>query len=96
LPEGYALWTTTTDGNGEKIIGAGLPNITGTFQGGASANTETSGVFTKTNGENGYGGSGTKFAKYTFDASANGTTLYGRSNTVQPPAYCIFAWKRTA
>ena len=96
LPEGYALWTTQQNAYGGTIIGAGLPNIIGTFQGGASANTETSGVFTKETGGNGYGGSGTKFAKYTFDASANGTTLYGRSNTVQPPAYCVFAWKRIA
>ena len=98
LPEGYALWTTTTDGYGGTIISAGLPNITGTFQGGASANTESSKAFTNTGaGGNGYGGSGTKFAKYSFDANTGATTqgIYRDDvTTVQPPAYRVFAWRR--
>lgn len=95
LPEGYALWTTTTNGHGGTIIGAGLPNITGTFQGGAKANTKTSGAFIKdSTNSNGYGGSGTYFCDYSFDASAS-NSLYGMSNTVQPPAYCVFVWRRT-
>jgi hypothetical protein len=94
LPEGYALWTGHS--NGGTIIGAGLPNITGTFQGGAKANNKTSGAFIKdSTNSNGYGGSGTYFCDYSFDASAS-NSLYGMSNTVQPPAYIVYAWKRIA
>lgn len=86
---------------------AGLPNITGrrvaSWGGGDYSgrgyvtgcfkqDTDTS-YSTTTNGENWNGdGNGTGFA---FDASLS-NPIYGKSNTVQPPAYIVRAWVRTA
>lgn len=86
---------------------AGLPNITGrrvaSWGGGDySGRGYTTGCFkqntdtsypTTTNGENWNGdGNGSGFA---FDASLS-NPIYGKSNTVQPPAYIVRAWIRTA
>lgn len=44
---------------------------------------------------------GTQFAKplqddkVSFDASRS-SSIYGKSTTVQPPAYALIAWRRTA
>lgn len=79
---------------------AGLPNITGkvpttTF---GSRYNETSGAFSlgsklTNNGEN----SNSYFLSYYafFDASSS-NAIYGRSSTVQPAAYYVHIWRRTA
>lgn len=79
---------------------AGLPNITGkvpttTF---GSRYNETSGAFSlgsklTSNGEN----SNSYFLSYYafFDASSS-NAIYGRSSTVQPAAYYVHIWRRTA
>ena len=79
---------------------AGLPNITGkvpttTF---GSRYSETSGAFSlgsklTNNGEN----SNSYFLSYYafFDASGS-NAIYGRSSTVQPAAYYVHIWRRTA
>ena len=79
---------------------AGLPNITGkvpttTF---GSRYNETSGAFSlgsklTSNGEN----SNSYFLSYYafFDASGS-NAIYGRSSTVQPAAYYVHIWRRTA
>jgi hypothetical protein len=80
-------------------IEAGLPNITGTAsQDNDSGFANTfSGVFYN-------GGNTTHFAttgegNYSnvlgFDASRS-NSIYGNSNTVQPPAYVVNIWRRTA
>ena len=66
LPEGKALWTTTTEGTGGDTIAAGLPNIGGKFYvGGNSVSTSESsrvggairgGGNSNINGEKGGGG----------------------------------------
>ena len=85
-------------------IEAGLPNITGSFTSqftisqknngtttGAlrTYNTSTSGYFGSEIPDNlwGYG--------FSFDASLS-NPIYGNSTTVQPPAYCVNIWRRTA
>lgn len=98
---GRALWTS--DGtNANTTIEAGLPNITGKFSvvrranwenednGGAFKRDSTwsAGVDGSTTGDN-WGG------KYSFDASRS-SELYGASETVQPPAYIVNVWRRTA
>ena len=93
LPEGYALWTATSGAGG--IIAAGLPNITGSFViGGNKDARSASGAFSK--GETGYrsnyGGANDGY-DYNFNASSL-NSIYGNSDTVQPPAYKIYAWKR--
>lgn len=81
---------------------AGLPNITGrrvALWGGEDDNGLTGcfksdkdpNVPSTTNAEN-YFGQGTGFK---FDASLS-NPIYGSSNTVQPPAYMVRAWVRTA
>lgn len=79
---------------------AGLPNITGSFPTTTygSRHNETSGAFSlgskiTSNGEN----SSQSFNSYYafFDASGS-NAIYGRSSTVQPAAYYVHIWRRTA
>lgn len=101
LPEGYALWTTTTANTGGKTISAGLPNITGYFNDNGHANngsaTGVSGAFYNASDNNAKSNNGAASDGYQigFDASLS-NPIYGSSSTVQPPAYRIYAWKRTA
>ncbi len=110
LSEGYALWTTTTSGQGGQTIAAGLPNITGEFhyetttQEDDISKPHIKGAFTAhamDNGEAVYGDDGNG-SYYKFNAAKGETRLdgtisnriYGKSDTVQPPAIKVFAWKR--
>lgn len=104
-----ALWGG--DGtNGNTTISAGLPNITGTFGVGPYAETPsislrstyTSGAFgsagmdiSAPNNVQGAGGYGTYPRGTGFDASRS-SSIYGNSTTVQPPAYRVNVWRRTA
>lgn len=97
-----ALWTG--DGtNGNTTIAAGLPNITGRRDVviNTRATTQSGALYS----ENQMAGSG--YAEYTsgeqrfhaspllFDASKS-NSIYGSSNTVQPPSYVVNVWRRTA
>lgn len=106
LPPNLCLQTGDASEAGNQRS-AGLPNITGrrvaSWGGGDYAgrgyttgcfkqNTDTSYPAT-TDGENWNGeGKGSGFA---FDASLS-NPIYGRSNTVQPPAYIVRAFVRTS
>lgn len=108
LPANNALWTTAiSSANAGTTISAGLPNIQGQLDMRATYNAET---FYNASGalKNLDGGSGTKWAngfslhstsknldRITFNASSS-NSIYGKSSTVQPPAYRIYAWKRKA
>lgn len=85
---------------------AGLPNITGAvlpadpnFLWGAG--TKASGAFKDAaNSTNSYhigqgSWSGSRSNGFTFDASWS-SSIYGASSTVQPPAFFVYIWKRTA
>jgi hypothetical protein len=92
----HALWTT--DGtNANTTIEAGLPNITGAFTGlSAALSAFEGGCFY--NGGNLYGGEvypGGANNSIGFDASRS-SSIYGNSSTVQPPAYRVNVWRRTA
>ena len=105
---GQAGSGTTTQSNyanakANTTIAAGLPNITGVgmrvspeiFNNkGCSGAIYASGSNTGGGGENGdrgfnYGGG------FNFDASRS-NSIYGKSSTVQPPAYVVNVWRRTA
>lgn len=94
-----ALWTG--DGtNGNTTIAAGLPNITGTWKsygmsiGGGTI--EATGALTQTeNNFQGSDGYGSNKGGIGFDASLS-NAIYGNSDTVQPPAYVVNVWRRTA
>lgn len=85
---------------------AGLPNITGTIWNFTYSSIEAAqqkyqceeGAFKRSNKHEGvgYGSSGiTGYDGFTLDASRS-NPIYGASDTVQPPAYMIRAWVRTA
>lgn len=84
-------------------VEAGLPNITGTADGGVlSMSTPSSdgafgGKYYNTTTRHGGGDKGDWFSTYdrTFDASKS-NAIYGRSNTVQPAAYYVYIWHRVA
>ena len=112
LPAGTALWTTATaSGDAGGTIAAGLPNITGTWTTAWNQanrgfhSLSTSGAFYDSYSAGLHDGagriqgtdennSGTRGFPW-FDASRS-NSIYGNSNTVQPPAYKIYAWRRTA
>lgn len=98
LPSGKSL--QTTDSGAGKLIEAGLPNITGsvgendgTLRRGLSG--DFTGSFKRGVGNSRYSGSFSGQTGYVleFDASRC-SPIYGNSNTVQPPAYTVFAWLR--
>ena len=98
----------SSDGHvpGTKIE-PGLPNITGSLT--ETAGTKSTGGFynvrNERNGALGFGendlGSGPSWSDHSdafpliFDASMS-NDIYGASDTVQPPAYVVAYWQRTA
>ena len=84
-------------------VNAGLPNITGTANGGVlsmvtpSSDGAFGGKYYDTSSRHGGGDRGDWFSTYnrTFDASKS-NPIYGASNTVQPAAYYVYIWHRVA
>ena len=96
VSSGKALWTG--DGtNGNTTIAAGLPNITGSFKADAYSSSAASGAFTRTGTTNdpSVANWGATLRTYDFNASRS-SSIYGNSSTVQPPAYVVNVWRRTA
>lgn len=102
VASGKALWTGNGV-NGGTTIAAGLPNITGTFcadvslSGGGTGEDDT-GALTREevsyylfSAEN----VRSHHFRHTLDASSL-NPIYGNSTTVQPPAYVVNVWRRTA
>lgn len=100
LPASVCLQTADTTHGAGTTIDAGLPNITGSFYGDmVSRDTSVTGT-----GAFRFGGGKGNFTigstynlntGFTFDASRS-SAIYGKSTTVQPPAYALIAWRRTA
>ena len=108
VSSGKALWTG--DGtNGNTTINAGLPNVTGYFdyaigsyhdvglkgKSGAFTNSTATRTVSSYRGYDDSVDSVTKAARVEFDASSS-NAIYGGSSTVQPPAYVVNVWRRTA
>lgn len=99
VSSGKALWTGTGyDAN--TTIEAGLPNITSNGVGDFSGrpNATQSGALSVVNlGGDNVRGVGTSWYKLRvmMDASKS-NAIYGKSTTVQPPAYVVNVWRRTA
>lgn len=98
VSSGKALWTGTGS-NGGSTIEAGLPNITGS-QSGVDARvpmTSLGALYTTTDSSNNrLPNNGTYTTSIiNFDASLS-NPIYGNSDTVQPPAYVVNVWRRTA
>ena len=93
VSSGKALWTG--DGsNGNTTIAAGLPNITGGFRGLNSGTASGAFQFGNTVTTDWITGGG-NLREVSFDASRS-NSIYGASSTVQPPAYVVNVWRRTA
>jgi hypothetical protein len=98
-----ALWGGNGS-NGNTTIAAGLPNITGKINiGGTEVGTYNSngvlyqdGNYKSSNANAGnYSTVNRDIPTLAFDASRS-SSIYGNSNTVQPPAYRVKVWRRTA
>lgn len=88
--------------NANTTIAAGLPNITGTFNTisgyESSIASGTANCFQQTTSFNAISTAGDTLytrGSVTFNAS-DSNSIYGNSNTVQPPAYVVNIWRRTA
>lgn len=94
------IWGASDTHPAGTTIEAGLPNITAkvTSQYGIF-NADSEGAFYFTDGAN-YkyptsGQGGALIHDLRFSASRS-NSIYGASNTVQPPAYCMYIWRRVA
>ena len=88
-----ALWGGNGS-NGNTTIAAGLPNITGSHGGADSNSRWVNGCFYDAGGATSGDGHGGGWS-IGFDASRS-SSIYGQSSTVQPPAYVVNIWRRTA
>lgn len=105
------IWGASDTHPAGTTLEAGLPNITGEFvaalRNGFDSYTKTKiiGAFYangSTDNDDNYNSLGghpngipSGIAPFGFDASRS-NSIYGASNTVQPPAYCMYIWRRVA
>ena len=93
--------------SGSQIAGntveAGLPNITGTIDSlvvNEDVTATASGALTVTNQTDtkgwGWEGDGSNHRYKVGLNASKSSAIYGKSSTVQPPAYLVNIWKRTA
>lgn len=96
---GRALWLG--DGsNANTTIAAGLPNVTGAlgWRTGKVENNSATGAFSGSGNSGGNDATASNhgcFTSVSFNASRS-SSVYGNSTTVQPPAYVVNVWRRTA
>ena len=95
VSEGRVLQGVSGSQVAGEVVEAGLPNITATYAG--NGGLPTTGAFYEASTTKGYSLNiiGNTINYLGFDASLSNST-YGKSNTVQPPAYLVNIWKRTA
>jgi hypothetical protein len=93
VAEGLCLQGATSSQVAGETVEAGLPNIKGEFHadGRRSGPSGAFHLIASHGGEDATGSGG----HYGFDASRS-NSIYGKSDTVQPPAYLVNVWKRTA
>ena len=101
VSEGRVLQGSDSSHGAGTTIEAGLPNITGNFGSGCLMNWQnstTGGALYRGSsggGQNAGGTNGGTDGSINLDASRS-NSIYGSSSTVQPPAYVVNIWKRTA
>ena len=106
LPAGYAIWTATSGlsltSDSSNQISAGLPNITGyCITASDIVYHGADGVFSQSRSNSDTlkksGQAGLYFnVKNTFNANNSNPIYNNATTTVQPPAYKVYAWKRTS
>ena len=97
---GRVLQGASSGHSAGTTINAGLPNITGSCNAIKKSGTAqvVEGAFTATNAASGgtYSGSASS-REFTLNIDASqSSSIYGASDTVQPPAYVVNIWERTA
>lgn len=93
-----SLQGSSTNHSANTTINAGLPNITGAWNQGITHynGTTVSGAIAKVGKAAEASVSGAQYPSgFDFDASRS-SAIYGASTTVQPPAYVVNVWRRTA
>lgn len=93
VSNGRALWTGNGS-NANTTIEAGLPNITG--YAGLTKNGGMNGAFYEGNQGRSAGKGDTFSTSECYLDASRSSSIYGRSSTVQPPAYVVNVWRRTA
>lgn len=104
--EDCTIWGASDTHPAGTTVEAGLPNITGGFAfssysgaGGWLSVSKASGVFKGSEGFGAVAQAGTTGVQgavaVDMDASKS-SQIYGASDTVQPPAYCLYLWRRVA
>jgi hypothetical protein len=95
VAEGLCLQGATDSQVPGETVEAGLPNITGKFEE-SDRGHATAGAFYTTSGATARGDNNGSAGNWiNFDASRS-NSIYGKSDTVQPPTYLVNIWKRTA
>ena len=104
VAEDRCLQGSSSNHSANTTIAAGLPNVEGSIARQLKANN-TAVSTTDWNGALGYqtvasgsyGGSGTSYrAASLYLDNSKSNSVYGGSTTVQPPAYVVNVWRRTA
>lgn len=96
--EDCTIWGASSTHPAGTKLEAGLPNIKGTTTGlyGEVAMAGESGAFLSYSANSKSTSASWETGKQLkFDAS-HSNPIYGASNTVQPPAYCMYIWRRVA
>ena len=106
--ENCTIWGASDTHPAGTKLAAGLPNITGTaifrpynsqYKTGVLWNSTGAFSYKQDNTDRSEGIAVSDFATHNqtfyFDASRS-NPIYGASNTVQPPAYCTYIWRRVA
>lgn len=104
--EDCTIWGASDTHPAGTKLEAGLPNITGTFAFGNSGESAWARVI-YASGCFGYEKEGTAAIYTQSDGMPNApvsikleasksSQIYGASDTVQPPAYCMYIWRRVA
>lgn len=97
--EDCTIWGASDTHPAGTKLEAGLPNITGHSGVGVwlLENNATNGAFFRSDNiiAASYINKEAATANLSFDASRS-NPIYGRSDTVQPPAYCMYIWRRVA
>lgn len=99
VAQNRALWGTDNVNNANTTIAAGLPNIEGYVSLGGYVKVDgLRGAFWDpgTRDAGAIGSTGTGYLDDFNFAASKWNSIYGSSNTVQPPAYRVNVWRRTA
>ena len=99
VSEGRVLQGSDSGHSAGSTIAAGLPNITGnTGNAGVTTDASSNGAF-YVGTQNTYNfpvGSSNYKQKILYLDASRSSAIYGNSNTVQPPAFVVNIWQRTA